>query len=239
LVVRMAKENATWGYRRIQGALANVGHQIDKITVRNILRRHHLDPAPIRCRAGMSWSQFLKVHWDMLAATGFFTADVATLADRRTSALALGRSLVTWCIHLAILIHHGILGMIMPWVQQWHSLWAGCLPPTRVWLATCTMRCLGVFGTRRCGSGGQLRLVPLVLAHPAFRQRMGCWSAQERSPPGASRLGPTVATRRHLWGRGASNARLVSVSRMEGDGDQASCHDPIAASCSYSYQAAA
>ena len=43
LVIRMAEENATWGYRRIQGALANLGHHIDAITVRNILRRHHLE----------------------------------------------------------------------------------------------------------------------------------------------------------------------------------------------------
>ena len=41
LAVQMAEENPTWGYRRIQGALANLGHQIDKITVRNILRRRN------------------------------------------------------------------------------------------------------------------------------------------------------------------------------------------------------
>src|SRR5207253_8877396 len=52
-VVRMAEENRTWGYRRIQGALANLGHQIDKLTVRTILRRHHIDPAPPRRKAGM------------------------------------------------------------------------------------------------------------------------------------------------------------------------------------------
>jgi putative transposase len=46
IVIRMAYENPTWGYRRIQGALANLGHAIDKITVRNILRRHQMDPAP-------------------------------------------------------------------------------------------------------------------------------------------------------------------------------------------------
>jgi hypothetical protein len=155
------------------------------------------------------------------------------------AALALGRDLTTWCIHLAILIHHGLCGVIMPWSQSSHSLWAGCLATTRVWLATCAMRCLGVFGTPQRRSGGQLRLVPLVTSHPAFRQRMGCWAAQERSPPGARRLGPTGATRRHLWGRGASHARLVSVSNVEGDGDQASCRDPIEASFSCSYQAAA
>ena len=62
LVIRMAEENATWGYRRIQGALANLGHQIDTITVRNILRRHHLEPAPQRRKGGMGWAQFLRLH---------------------------------------------------------------------------------------------------------------------------------------------------------------------------------
>ncbi len=66
------------GYRRIQGALANLGHQIDKMTVRNILRRHFIDPAPQRRKAGMSWAQFLKLHWEVLAATDFFTVEVAT-----------------------------------------------------------------------------------------------------------------------------------------------------------------
>jgi putative transposase len=78
LVIRMAEENATWGYRRIQGALANLGYSIDTLTVRNILRRHHLDPAPRRRQAGMSWEQFLKRHWDVLAATDFFTVEVVT-----------------------------------------------------------------------------------------------------------------------------------------------------------------
>src|SRR5262249_44040989 len=78
LMVQMAEENPTWGYRRIQGALANLGHPIDKITVRNILRRHHLEPAPQRRKAGMSWAQFLKLHWEVLAATDFFTVEGAT-----------------------------------------------------------------------------------------------------------------------------------------------------------------
>jgi hypothetical protein len=69
LVVRMAEENATWGYRRIQGALANPGHSIDAITVRNILCRHHMEPAPQRRKPGMSWTQLLQAHGEVLAAT--------------------------------------------------------------------------------------------------------------------------------------------------------------------------
>jgi transposase InsO family protein len=78
LVVRMAEENPTGGYRRIQGAVANLGPTIDKLTVRNILRRHHIEPAPQRRKAGMSWAQCLKLHWEVLAATDFFTVEVAT-----------------------------------------------------------------------------------------------------------------------------------------------------------------
>jgi putative transposase len=81
LVVRMAEENATWGYRRMQGALANLGHDIDAIAVRNILRRHYMhymEPAPQRRKAGRRWAQFLKLHWEVLAATDFFTVEVAT-----------------------------------------------------------------------------------------------------------------------------------------------------------------
>src|SRR5213076_1273236 len=51
LVMRMAAENPSWGYRRIQGALANLGHSIDTMTVRHILQRHHMDPAPPRRKA--------------------------------------------------------------------------------------------------------------------------------------------------------------------------------------------
>lgn len=69
LVVQMAADNPTWGYRRLQGALANLGHHVDKLTVRNILRRHHMEPAPQRRAVGRSWAQFLKLHWEVLAAT--------------------------------------------------------------------------------------------------------------------------------------------------------------------------
>src|SRR5215510_7428523 len=54
LVVRLARENSGWGYDRIVGALANLGHHISDQTVGNILRRHDIAPAPQR-RQTTSW----------------------------------------------------------------------------------------------------------------------------------------------------------------------------------------
>ena len=88
LAVRMANENPRWGYRRIQGALSNVGYHIDKSTVRNILRRNHIAPAPIRGRAGMRWTQFIQVHWEVLVDSGFVEDLKSTITETRVPALA-------------------------------------------------------------------------------------------------------------------------------------------------------
>ena len=78
LVVRMAKENPSWGYDRIVGALANLGHRLSDQTVGNILRRHGLSPAPKR-RHAVSWKDFIRSHRDVLVGMDFFTAEVMTL----------------------------------------------------------------------------------------------------------------------------------------------------------------
>jgi putative transposase len=57
LVVRMARENSGWGYDRIVGALANLGHRLSDQTVKNILRRHGIAPAPKRSQV-TSWKDF-------------------------------------------------------------------------------------------------------------------------------------------------------------------------------------
>jgi putative transposase len=48
LVIRLARENSGWGYDRIVGALANLGHQVSDQTAGNILRRHGIEPVPER-----------------------------------------------------------------------------------------------------------------------------------------------------------------------------------------------
>src|SRR5712692_8791494 len=77
LVVRLARENPTWGYERIQGALANLGHEICDSTVANILREHGIEPAPERKRT-TTWKTFIKAHMDVLAAIDFTTLEVWT-----------------------------------------------------------------------------------------------------------------------------------------------------------------
>ena len=77
LVVRFARENRSWGYDRIVGALANLGYRISDQTVGNILRRHNIAPAPERSRT-TTWREFIRSHMDVLAGTDFFTVEVLT-----------------------------------------------------------------------------------------------------------------------------------------------------------------
>ena len=118
LVVCMAEENRTWGYRRIQGALANLGHAIDAITVRNILHRHHLEPAPQRRQAGMNWGQFLKLHWEVLAATDFFTVEVATWRGLVTYYILVVMELATRRVQIAGITPHPTAAFMQQCARQ-------------------------------------------------------------------------------------------------------------------------
>jgi putative transposase len=77
LVVHMAEENRAWGYRRIQGALSNLGHKVGRSTVAEILKRHGMEPAPERQRK-TTWKEFLTQHWEQIVAADFFTVEVWT-----------------------------------------------------------------------------------------------------------------------------------------------------------------
>jgi hypothetical protein len=74
LVGRMARENRSWGYNRIVGALANLGYTISDQTVGNILKRHGIPPAPERQKT-LSWREFICIHMTILGATEFFSSD--------------------------------------------------------------------------------------------------------------------------------------------------------------------
>ena len=77
LVLRLAKENPTWGYRRIQGELATMGIVIAPSSVWATLKRHHIEPSPRR--SGPTWSEFLSSQAKGLIACDFFHVDPVLL----------------------------------------------------------------------------------------------------------------------------------------------------------------
>jgi putative transposase len=77
LILRMAAENPTWGYRRIQGELTRLGYTIAPSTVWLVLQRAGIDPAPRR--AGLTWRQFLSAQAEGIVACDFFHVDTVLL----------------------------------------------------------------------------------------------------------------------------------------------------------------
>jgi hypothetical protein len=83
LVLQLARENRYWGYRRIAGALNNIGYEVSHQTVANVMKRHDIAPAPERGRT-ISWREFIRSHTKVLAAVDFFTAEVWTVGGLMT-----------------------------------------------------------------------------------------------------------------------------------------------------------
>src|SRR5712691_6998000 len=160
LVIRMAEENPSWGYRRIQGALANLGHSIDKITVRNILRRHHLEPAPQRRKAGMSWAQFLKMHWEVLAATDFCTVEVATWHGLVTYDVLVVMELATRRVQMAGITPHPMAAFMQQCARQLTDPFEGFLLGKRYLIHDRDTKFTQAFDERLKASGVEPILLP-------------------------------------------------------------------------------
>jgi transposase InsO family protein len=113
LVVRMAVENPSWGYTRIQGALRNIGHQVARGTIANILKDKGIEPAPERGQH-TRWSTFLKAHWECLTATDFLSIEVCTLKGLVTYYILFFIHIACRSVHVAGMTPHPE----NPWMMQ-------------------------------------------------------------------------------------------------------------------------
>jgi hypothetical protein len=101
----MALENPSWGYTRIRGALANLGHQVGRGTIANILKERGVEPAPER-DAHTRWSTFLKAHRACLTATDFLSVEVYTIKGLVTHCILFFIDIASQTVHVAGITPH-------------------------------------------------------------------------------------------------------------------------------------
>jgi putative transposase len=77
IVLRLSRENPAWGYRRIHGELATMGVRLAPSSVWAVLRRHGIDPFPLR--SGPTWTEFLRIRASSMLACDFFPVDTVLL----------------------------------------------------------------------------------------------------------------------------------------------------------------
>jgi transposase InsO family protein len=100
LIIQMTKENRSWGYDRIAGALAELGYEVSDQTVGNILKRRGLPTAPDRQKT-TTWRDFIRTHMEMLWATDFFSTEVWTMGGLVTFYILFFIKLDTREVHIA------------------------------------------------------------------------------------------------------------------------------------------
>ena len=98
LIARMATENPTWGYSRIQGALKNLDHRVARSTIARVLKEQGIPPVPGR---STSWRTFLRANWGKIAAADFFTTEVWTARGLVTYYTLFVLDLCTRRVHVA------------------------------------------------------------------------------------------------------------------------------------------
>jgi transposase InsO family protein len=102
LIITIAKDNPKWGYLRLKGELKKLGHIVGRSTIRRILKRNGLEPAP---RRKTTWKQFLSQQWDALFAMDFFNVEVLTLTGFVRYSVLFVIEYKTRRVHIAGIVH--------------------------------------------------------------------------------------------------------------------------------------
>jgi putative transposase len=127
LIVRLARENPSWGYRRIQGELATMGLPVGAATVWTILNGHGIDPVPRR--SGPTWQEFLRAQASTMAACDFFSVD--TVLFRRLYVLVF-IELHSRAVHLAGITANPGAGWVTQQARNITFAWAGRSPSVKL-----------------------------------------------------------------------------------------------------------
>jgi putative transposase len=126
LIVRMALENRRWGYTRIRGALGNLGHEVGRGTIANVLKREGIEPAPQRGEC-TPWSVFLRPPWRSIVAADFFTAEVWSLRGLASYYVLFVIELAKRIVHIAGITIEPNEGWMMQVARNLTDQFSGCL----------------------------------------------------------------------------------------------------------------
>ena len=126
LIVRMASENSGWGYDRIVGALANLGHDVSDQTVGNVLARHGIAPAPKRSQ-NTTWKDFIARHMNVLSGTDFFTVELLSWRGLTTYYVLFFIQLETRRITLSGITRHPTTEWMLQMARNVTDEGGGCL----------------------------------------------------------------------------------------------------------------
>ncbi len=102
LLLTLARENPTWGYTRLRGALEHLGHSLGRTTIARTLAEHGIEPAPSRGKR-LSWKTFLAAHAEAIACADFLTVEVLTRAGLVRYLVFFVMQLHSRNVHIAVI----------------------------------------------------------------------------------------------------------------------------------------
>jgi len=179
LIVRFARENSGWGYDRIVGALANLGHSVSDQTVGSVLRRYGIPPAPKRSQ-NTTWKDFIASHMAVLAGTDFFTVEVLTWRGLATYYVLFFIHLESRRVSLAGLTRHPTAEWMIQTARNATDEGSGFLCGMRYLLHDRdTKFCTGFLEILRSSGIRPLALPPRSPNLNAFSERWVCSLRQE------------------------------------------------------------